>query len=199
MNKQEFLTQLEYGLKGLPKEDVDERVVFYGEMIDDLTDEGMSEEEAVGKIGRVEDVVSQIVSDNRFQKQQAGETKKRRLCVWEMVLLIIGSPVWLALVVSAVAVMLALYVSWWAVLVSLWASFGAFIGSAAGGIISGVGMICNGEPLSGIALIGMSLVLTGFGIFLFFGCKALTKGTVTLTKRTFLWLKNRFSKKEGAK
>lgn len=199
MNKQEFLTRLENGLQGLQKEDIDERVVFYGEMIDDLIDEGLSEDKAVAKIGRVEDVVSQIVLDNHFVKQSESETPKRKLHTWEIVLLIVGSPIWLALGVSAVAVVLALYVSWWAVVVSLWASFGAFIGGAVGGIVLGIGMIVGKEALSGVALIGMSLALIGLGILLFFGCKALTKGTVTLTKRMLLCLKNRFIKKENAK
>ena len=35
MNKSEFLEELRKGLAGLPKDDVEERLTFYGEMIDD--------------------------------------------------------------------------------------------------------------------------------------------------------------------
>ena len=47
MSKQEFLAQLRKGLSGLPKEDLEERLTFYSEMIDDRIDDGMAEEEAV--------------------------------------------------------------------------------------------------------------------------------------------------------
>ena len=47
MNKQEFLSQLRKGLAGLPQNDIEERLAFYGEMIDDRIEEGLSEEEAV--------------------------------------------------------------------------------------------------------------------------------------------------------
>ena len=47
MNKQEFLDELRKGLCGLPENDVDERLDFYSEMIDDLTEDCLSQEEAV--------------------------------------------------------------------------------------------------------------------------------------------------------
>ena len=46
MNKQEFLNQLRSGLNGLPHEEIEERVMFYSEMIDDRVEEGLSEEDA---------------------------------------------------------------------------------------------------------------------------------------------------------
>ena len=33
MNKQEFLTELRKGLSGLPQNDIEERLAFYGEML----------------------------------------------------------------------------------------------------------------------------------------------------------------------
>ena len=51
MTKLEFLESLEKGLSGLPKNDIDERIAFYSEIIDDRIEEGLSEEDAVSKIG----------------------------------------------------------------------------------------------------------------------------------------------------
>ena len=51
MRKQEFLDLLRKKLAGLPREDVEERLAFYCEMIDDRTEECGSEEEAVAAIG----------------------------------------------------------------------------------------------------------------------------------------------------
>ena len=47
MRKQEFLTELRKGLSGLPQDDIEERLSFYSEMIDDQIEEGLAEEEAV--------------------------------------------------------------------------------------------------------------------------------------------------------
>lgn len=51
MTKQEFLTQLEENLLGLPQNEIEERIIFYSEMIDDKIEEGYSEEDAVSKTG----------------------------------------------------------------------------------------------------------------------------------------------------
>ena len=46
MSKQEFLEQLRRGRSGLPREDIEERLTFYSEMLEDRMEEGLSEEEA---------------------------------------------------------------------------------------------------------------------------------------------------------
>lgn len=193
MTKNEFLLELENGMKDLPKEEIDERVVFYSEMIDDLIDEGLSEEDAVKKIGKVEDVVAQIVVDNRYAKQSS--TPKRRLCVWELVLLIIGAPVWGSLLISAIAVAVAIYVSVWAGIVSLWAGFVSLIACAVAGPMCGIIAICQGNGLGGIAIFSAGVVSVGVAIFGFFGCKAVTKYMVSLTKKVVLCIKNRLTKR----
>jgi hypothetical protein len=50
----------------------------------------------------------------------------------------------------------------------------------------------------GFVLIGTGLISAGLAIFLFFGCKALTNGTVAVTKKIFLAIKNRIAGKEKA-
>lgn len=40
MSKEEFLTRLRSALAGLPQNEVNERIAFYGEMIDDRMEEG---------------------------------------------------------------------------------------------------------------------------------------------------------------
>ena len=45
MTKLDFIFQLQKKLTGLPQEDIDERMLFYSEMIDDRMDEGLTEEE----------------------------------------------------------------------------------------------------------------------------------------------------------
>ena len=56
MTKKQFLDRLGKSLNGLPQEDISERLTFYGEMIDDRAEEGLTEEEAVAGIGSVEEI-----------------------------------------------------------------------------------------------------------------------------------------------
>lgn len=199
MRKQEFLARLRRCLAGLPQGDIEERVSFYSEMIDDRMEEGCSEEDAIRQIGSVDEVAAQIVADVLLaERAEETATPKRRLKAWEIVLLALGSPVWLSLLIAAFAVVLSLYISLWAVIVSLWAAFGALIGCALGGVVAGIGFVCGGHSLAGVAMLAAGMVCAGFSIFTFYGCRAATEGAVLLTKKMSLWIKNCFVKKEEA-
>ena len=78
MNKQEFLELLRKGLYGLPQEDIEERIAFYAEMIDDRIEEGISETEAVEAVGSVEEIVFQTVSEIPFAKIAKERIKTKR-------------------------------------------------------------------------------------------------------------------------
>ncbi|MBR6760852.1 MAG: DUF1700 domain-containing protein [Oscillospiraceae bacterium] len=197
MHKQEFLLQLRKKLSGLPQDDMEERLTFYSEMIEDRMEEGLSEEEAVLAVGSVDEIVAQVVADMPLAKIAKERIKpKRRLKAWEIVLLALGSPIWLSLAIAAAAVILSLYVSLWSVIISLWAVWGSLIGCALGSAAAGIVMVCNGNALAGTAVIGGGIVCAGLLVFLFFGCKAATKGILMLTKKFALWIKNCFMKKE---
>ena len=199
MSKQEFLAQLRKGLSGLPQDDIEERLTFYSEMIEDQMEEGLSEEEAVAAVGSVDEIFAQVVADIPFSKIAKEKFKpKRRLTAWEIVLLALGSPIWLSLGIAAFAVILSLYISLWAVVISLWAIFAALAGCALGGIVAAIVFACSGNLLTGIAMLGAGILLAGLSIFMFFGCKAATKGTVLLAKKMALSIKNCIIRKKAA-
>ena len=199
MTKQEFLSKLRQGLSGLPREDVEERVNFYSEMIDDRIEEGLSETDAVLEIGSVESIITQTVEELSATKSAKEKNKpNRRLKAWEIVLLALSSPIWLSLGIAAIAVIISVYASLWAVIISLWAVFISFVGSAIGCVFGGI-FISFAESLPlGIALIGAGIFFAGLSIFMFFGCKAATKGALLLTKKIAIGIKNCFVKKEEA-
>ena len=199
MNKQEFLAKLRKGLSGLPQDDIEERLTFYDEMLDDRIEEGLSEEEAVSAIGDAEEIVRQTIADIPLAKIAKERIKPgRSLKVWEILLLAIGSPIWLSLGIAAAAVIFALYVSLWAVMVSLWAVFGSLAVCAVGSIAICVIFAAHGSGVSGLAMLSAGIVCAGLSIFLFFGCKEATKSILTLTRKFMIWIKNRFIKKEEA-
>lgn len=197
MRKQEFLDTLRARLADLPRQEVEERIAFYSEMIDDRMEEGMTEEDAVLAVGSVDEIAEQIASQIPLAKIAKEKLKpKRKPRAWEIVLLILGAPLWLSLLLAAFSVVISVYAAIWSVIVSLWASFGALVGGALGALAAGIVLICVGNVLAGIALIGAALILVGLSIFLFFGCKAATKGVVWLTKTVLAWIKKCFVKKE---
>lgn len=197
MNKQEFLSALEKGLHGLPKNDVAERLSFYSEIIDDRIEEGLAEEDAIREIGDVNTIINQFISEIPIGKLAKEKIKsRRRLSAWETVLLILGSPIWLSLLIAAFAVVLALYVSLWAVLVSLWAVFVALVGCAFGGVFAGSLFFVAENKIAGIVTIGAGLACAGLSVFFFYVCKAATKGTLLLTKKIVLRLKNKLIVRE---
>lgn len=199
MRKQEFLAQLHKGLSGLPQDDIEERLTFYSEMIEDQMEEGLSEEEAVSAVGPVDEIVAQVVADIPLAKIAKERIKpKRRLSAGEITLLALGSPIWLSLGIAAFAVILSLYISLWAVIISLWAVFVTFATCSIGGVVACVVFTAGGNGTSGLAMLAASIVCAGLSIFMFYGCKAATNGALILTKKMAIWIKNCLIQKEVA-
>lgn len=197
MTKQEFTVNLTLELHGLPKEDVEERVSFYSEMVDDRIEAGLTEEEAVADIGSVEDVVSQILSEIPLGKLVKEKIKpKRHFTWWEITLIAVGSPIWLALLIAAFAIVISLYAALWALVASLWAVGAAVVGCALGGIALSVLMFTQANVGGGLIILGAALFCAGLSIPLFFACRAATLGAARLAKTIVLAVKRLFIKKE---
>lgn len=197
MTKQEFLLRLEAGLSGLTESDAQERLTFYSEMIDDRMEDGLSEEDAVSQIGDVETIVASILAEipkkapenlithveKPTHKQEAPKKEqKKRMSARQIVLLCLGAPLWLPLLIAALAVLLALLAVLWSLIVSAWAVFGALAGTALGCLIGGPVYFIFTSPAGGNALVGVGLVCAGLAILAFHGAVAATRGCAWLTK-----------------
>ncbi len=149
MRKQEFLDALKSGLTGLPQEDIGERLTFYGEMIDDRMEEGLSEEDAVAAIGPVEQVINEIVAETPLTKLVKERIKpKRRLRAWEIVMLVIGFPLWFPLTVAALLLVVVFYLVLWVLVICLWAVETVLWAAALFGLVAAVlytlrGYVCR--------------------------------------------------------
>ena len=200
MNKQEFLAKLQELLCGLPDEDIQKSLDFYSEMIDDRIEDGLLEQEAVAAIGEPQEIAKQILADIPITKLVRQKIKpKRRISALEIVLLILGSPIWLSLIIAVMAVVFAVYVSLWSVIVSLWASFAAFIGGSLGGFMASAILFATGQNIyAAFVMLAAAIFLVGFSILFFFVCKLSTKGMVWLTKKITFFIKSCFLRKERA-
>lgn len=202
MTKSEFLAALCDRLVGLPQSEIDGRVLFYSEMIDDRIEEGANEEDAIASIGSLDEIIAEILEDVPLLcivKEKVKKKKKkalRRAKTLKIVLLAVGSPVWLPLLISAFVVVLSLYLSLWALVISLWALFASLAACGLAGIVGGLVYAILVKPIDGILLVAAGLVCSGLAIFVFLGCKAATMGTAKLAKKIVLCVKNMFVGKD---
>ena len=199
MNKQTFLVQLQAGLAGLPRQEAEERLAFYSEMIDDRMEEGIGEEEAVAGIGPVDQILAQTLANiplTRLVKERIKPESSRK--GWEIALILLGFPLWFPLLVAAGAVLFSMYAVLWALLIAQWAVELSLAVSCLAGIAAAAAHFAHGNLLPGVLMLGAGLLCGGLSVFLFFGCLAASKGTVILAKKIGLWIKSLFVRKENA-
>ena len=122
MRKQEFLNELRNKLAGLPEDDVNDRIAFYSEMIDDRIDEGKTEEEAVADFGSVDSVVNDIAQDTSLMSLVKERVKpKGEIKGWQIALICVGFPIWLPLLIVAIVLALVAYLLIWILVIVTYA------------------------------------------------------------------------------
>ena len=197
MNKEMFLEELKRKLIGLPQADIDERLAFYSEMIDDRIEDGLTEEEAVAKVGSVDGIVAQIMSEIPLTKLVKEKVKpKRSLRVWEIVLIVLGFPVWFPLLIAFLAIVFAVYVVIWSLAIAVYAVTLGITVSALACIPGTIICIIAHRLIAAVFCLGAGVLLAGIAILLFFACIGITKGMLKLTKGMLLGIKRSFVGKE---
>ena len=183
MTKLKFLLTLNERLSALPKEDVEEHLNFYSEMIDDRIEDGLTEEEAVREIGTVDEIVTRIMEDIPVSAVIKQKLKaKLKLSVLEIILLVLGSPLWLSLLIAVFAVLLSAYIVLWSIVISFWAVFVSVLFSGIGVILGAIVLICQSFSAVGVTGIGVGIICLGLSVLFFLGCKFITTGIVSVTK-----------------
>ena len=197
MNKIEFIESLKQKLSNLPKDELEERVNFYLEIIEDKIEEGIKEQEAIAQLGSVEEIANQIISDIPLRKLAKEKLKKqRKLQTWEIFLLVIGFPLWFSLLVAFLAIILALYISLWAIVISFMAIFIALaLSSIALILLTGL-YVLTSQGSTALMIFGLSLVCAGLSIMFFYLSKLMVKAMIKLAKKIMLAFKYMLIKKE---
>lgn len=194
MNKTEFLFCLEKKLDALPANEIAVTQGFYSEMIDDRMEDGMREEDAVAAIGDIDTIVQDTLLELPLPVLMKAKIQpKAGLKLWEIVLIMLGFPLWFPLVAAFFVVILSVYVSVWAVIISLYASVAAFVISGLVGIVS---LLFAQSFPAGLFMFGVSLACLGIGVLAFFGVTKLSLWLINLTRRFLRWVKTLFIKKE---
>lgn len=198
MKKAEFLDILRKELAGLPKDDLQSRISFYEEAIADRMDEGKSEEEAIADLGSIDEIVKQIAEDTSLVKLVKEKTRpRRRLRVFEIILLILGFPLWFPLLMVGLVLLLVGYLLIWVLVLVTYTVEVSLSLAGIGSIICFFGYLTNGEM--NLTSLGSGLSAIGAAILFVFACIWATKGTLKLSKAIILGIKRSFMKKERSK
>ncbi len=191
MKKKEFLAALEKRLAGLPKKDLEDRIAFYEESIEDRKSEGKSEEEAVAEIGTVDEVVRQIAAETPFVKLVKEKTKpKRALRAWEIILIILGFPLWLPLMLVGLVLCLVFYLLVWILVIVTYAVEISLVAFSIGGVLTFFLTLAQGQP--NVTSLGLAMAAAGGAILFVFACIGATKGTFKLSKKIMIGIKASF-------
>ncbi|MCR5830415.1 MAG: DUF1700 domain-containing protein [Lachnospiraceae bacterium] len=196
MTKNEFLAELKSGLLSCPDEEREERVNFYDEMISDLMEEGYTEEEAVARIGNPKEIAAKIVEDIPLAVLVKEKIKpKRTLKGWEILLIILGAPIWFSLAVAAISVVFSVFVVIWSLVVVVYSVDLALAVAAIGCI---VGAFLTFSWPAGMLMVGTGVFCAGAAVVLFIAAIKFTQLMMSVTRSFFMFIKSLFISKEEA-
>lgn len=195
MTKQEFIDEIKSRLNGIPEEEIQKSLDYYSEMIDDRIEDGMDEEEAVGEVGPVDEAIKGILEDIPLHKVIKAKTKpQRKLRAWEIVMLILGSPIWVPLLILAIVLIFIFYLLIWVLVIVFFAVDLALFLSGIAALVLGFAGFFHPALTAGASfgLIGAGLILIGGSVMLFIPLMKLAKVTGKLAKKIVLWIKSWF-------
>ena len=200
MSRDAFIGELRHRMAGLPQETVERTVDYYSELIADSVEDGLTEEEAVSRLGSLDEIVASVVKDTpltQIVETRIQERKKKGSSGWVILLLVLGAPVWLPVLIAVLAVLFALFIALWAVVIALWAVVAAVILTGLAAMVAGVVELCRLHLPQGLVLLGGGLVCLGLCALLYLLMKLLTVGTVKLCKWLWVGVKSLFVGKKS--
>ena len=181
MDKETYIARLRAALRGLPEADIEISAEYYAELIEDRMEDGLSEAEAVAELPTPEDAAEAILLEQPLARIVAARVKpKRRLGAWEIILLVLGSPVWLPLLLTLVILALTAYLLVWVAALVLWSVDLSAVAALVGGVAGIIGGILQRNLYLGLLAVGIALLGAGFTILFVFASLWMTKASARL-------------------
>ena len=192
-----FRTELRKKLSGLPQDELEERIAFYGERIDGRMARGESEEDAVAGIGPVDGIVDQIMAEIPLTKLVGDKVKREKGLTGGKIALLLSAPLWAPLLIAAAAVLLSAYAVLWVAVLCFWVTALSLFAAAIACLISTIPYLQAGNTAGALFSAGAGLVCAGVAILLFYAGRGIAGGLVKLTGKALLAVKTRVVGKEG--
>lgn len=185
MNKYEFLSRLRSALSSLSKEEREAAMSYYEEFFSDAGEE--NEQAVIASLGTPEELAKSIITENAKDNPEEGAagfgasgftpppTPAQKVNRWTgaqialvVILAVLSSPIWLGLLAAVFGIIVGL--------------FGMIIGLVGGFAAASIALFIGGivalfsEPVAGIFLLGLGLILGGLlPLAIYPLCKAIFK------------------------
>ncbi len=193
MSKAEYIKAVELALAKAPKNDREKILDYCMEMIDDRMEEGMTEEDAIADMGLPQMMAEQLLAETMSKEEKQ---PRRKLRVWEIVLLILGSPIWLSMLLSLFAVLLSCFLMLWVMVAVCYILVLSLAVVFLAGLVGSVLFWVQGQAAQGFVLLGSGLICGGIAVFLLLGSNYFTLGACKLSKWSFVQLLHPFGKEQ---
>ena len=193
MKKNEFIRELKYRLSGYPRDVVVNAVNYYTECIEDAVEDGRDEEEAVAALGSMDEIVRNTLRDvplTKLVKERV--SPKRKLTGFEVIILILGFPIWFPLLIAAWAIFFAFYVVIWSLVFTIAVTSIALIAAGIVAFIGSIGTIYTGAFGPAVFGMGSGLICFAVGLFMVLAVPGLAKGALAIGRGFLLGVKKLF-------
>lgn len=181
MTKTEYLKKLRRALRQVKAEERSKSLAYFGEVIDDRMEDGISEQDAIDELESVEAAAERIIAEAKAQ----GQIKPRR-SLWEIVLIVLGFPLWFPLVLTIAVVVLTVYGLVWIIIAVIFIVSAALAVSGVAGVI-GLFMLLSSNTAAAFAVFGLGLACAGLGVAVFIPALYIAKAYAAATP--VLWNK----------
>jgi len=192
MKKEKFLSELEKKLKGLPQDDLESRLSFYEEAINDRISCGKSEEEAVADLGPIDKIVEEIAEQTPYFTLVKERAKlRKKLSLTTILLIILGFP----FIITGLILLAVIYLVAWIIALIPSIISVSCLGSSVVCLIAFFLSIADGNAL--LINLGASFLSIGLGIMLIPASLYSIRGFIKFTKFLFIRRKTKLINKEG--
>lgn len=195
MGKTEYLDALRRALAQMPPEELEKQIAYYDEMFSDMLEDGKSEQEICEHLGPPSAAAEELLRE--LPLGTLVKSRARELRTWSplsIVLAILGAPVWLPLLLTALILIFVFVLVVWVLVFTLTIVVAACGISAVGVLIGALGGMVEGSPL---LIVGVVLAAAGLCVLGSLLLPPLYRGTVKLCRAIGRGIKSLFIKKEN--
>ena len=188
MNKQEFLSALARELDSLPREEREQTLTYYGELIDDRLEDGQDEGEVTQSLGIPKAVAQALLGEEQPQLPNRG------LRVWVIVLLVLGFPLWGSLLLTAAVMVLCVFLCLFLPAFVLGVLALSLLAGAVLGAVGTPFLIADTGLAAGLFQLGLAVGMLGLAALCALGFWYTGKATAKAGKALWRWLKRSVGK-----
>ncbi len=191
MTKSTFIDELRGLLESLNEDECNKFISYYEEIIEDYKESGLTEQEVIEKIGSPQSIANNILSEQDSININIPSFNSKIL---NMILLILGFPLWGSLLLTAVLLILSAYIIIWCIPFTTGVSSIAFFVASLVSIIGSPFMMADVLTV-GIVQLGLGITSVGISILLGLVTIYLSKKFIVITKQLTFKVFKSFNKK----